>query len=549
MNQLRAATYVRYSSDMQKASSLEDQLRNCQRRADAEGWEIVAQFADAEWSATDSQRTEYLAMQKAAKAGAFDVLIVDDLSRLSRDSLEQERLIRMLKFRKIRIVSLGDGYDSNAPSEKMIRMFVGMKNEVFIDDLAKKVHRGQEGQAIKGYWNGGRPYGYRLVPDTRINRHGEPEKIGTLLEIHPEQAAIVKEMFERFAAGESCGSLAGDLNARAVPSPGSSWNRVTRRCSGWMGSAVRVILKNPLYTGRQRWNFSEFEKDPDTGKQVRRKRPESEWQVTHHEHLRIVSDELFDRVQRHKAASKENQAMARGKATYVLSGALRCSVCKAHFVIADARSYACSSFVNGGKANCSNHERVRIDAVEREVLGPVRQALADPARRQRMVKFMEQEFARRVAAAAAGPAPKELQALDARIERLRGRLRDGDPDMTPDELKAVLDAAVAKRQALAQAQPEAKATAKILSMLPKAADTYLRQIDQGIGGDPRQVQRARHILRGLVGQVDMVPGQKGELFASYRLNPWAVLKGAGYGGRDEPVSGLPAEPVRVRVKG
>lgn len=70
------------------------------------------------------------------------------------------------------------------------------------------------------------------------------------------------------------------VNAHGIPSPGSTWKRKTRRCKGWMGSAVRVILKNPLYCGRLRWNVSQFVRDPDSGKHKRRRRPKTPAAVT-----------------------------------------------------------------------------------------------------------------------------------------------------------------------------------------------------------------------------------------------------------------------------
>jgi site-specific DNA recombinase len=69
------------------------------------------------------------------------------------------------------------------------------------------VPRSQEGQALKGFWNGGKPYGYRLRPvldPSRRDPYGQPERVGTHLEIDPEQAPIVKRIFERFVEGASC---------------------------------------------------------------------------------------------------------------------------------------------------------------------------------------------------------------------------------------------------------------------------------------------------------------------------------------------------------
>jgi site-specific DNA recombinase len=148
---LRAVTYSRYSSDMQRATSIVDQERLCRRRADAEGWKIVASYADDAISGSDNRRPQYLAMLQAAARKEFDVLIVDDLSRLTRDSVEQETAIRRLEFQGIRIIATADGYDSESKSRKIQRGFKGLMNEMFLDDLRAKVHRGQEGQALKRF--------------------------------------------------------------------------------------------------------------------------------------------------------------------------------------------------------------------------------------------------------------------------------------------------------------------------------------------------------------------------------------------------------------
>ena len=66
-------------------------------------------------------------------------------------------------------------------------------------------------------------------------------------------------------------------------------------------------------------------------------------------------------------------------------------------------------------------------------------------------------------------APLELQQLDARLARLRERVRQGDPDMEPDELRAAIDKAEAKRRELMDLSSETKDSAKVMSMLPKAA--------------------------------------------------------------------------------
>jgi len=138
----------------------------------------------------------------------------------------------------------------------------------------------------------------------------------------------------------------------------------------------------------------------------------------------------------------------------------------------DSRSYGCHSYWDGN--SCSNAVRVRKDHLEDELLRGQETgltALLAPDRIERMAKEMQSYYVERVREMqrAAVEAPRELRELTARIARLRERLRHGDPDMQPDELQAAIDRAEAKRKELENQQPVAKASAKVLSILPRAA--------------------------------------------------------------------------------
>jgi site-specific DNA recombinase len=413
-------------------------------------------------------------------------------------------------------------------------------NEIFLDDLRERVHRGLAGQAMKHYWCGGRPYGYRLKPvldASRLDVYGQPSRIGTVLEIEDEQGSIVREIFARYAEGASCLAIARELNARGIASPGSTWKRKTRRCRGWMGSAIRVILKNPLYCGRVRWNVSQFVRDPDSGKHKRRSRPKADWVEHRDESLRIIADELYEQTQARTrvAANSDKRLKSGGKSKYLLSGLLICNVCKAHYVIADARSYACSGHWNGRA--CSNHIRVRRDAIERIILGGVRRDLLAPERVEQMAKEMRAAYADRMKemAARVEALPRELQELDARIIRLRERLKAGDPDLAADELQAGIERAENKRRQLLDARPAERENARMLAMLPQAAEVYREQIGLGLGGNPAAATKARTILRDMLGEIMLSPGKDGSLWAEYGMQPAALLQGAGTCGRGDRI--------------
>jgi site-specific DNA recombinase len=82
---MRAAVYARYSSDLQREASIEDQLRLCREAAASRGWTVVIEYADRAASGSSRFRPEYQQLLTDAKAGKFDVVVAEALDRLSRD--------------------------------------------------------------------------------------------------------------------------------------------------------------------------------------------------------------------------------------------------------------------------------------------------------------------------------------------------------------------------------------------------------------------------------------------------------------------------------
>lgn len=419
--------------------------------------------------------------------------------------------------------------DSTSKARKITRGFKNLMNEQFLDDLRERVHRGLSGQALRGHWCGGRPYGYKLKPildPSRLDAYGQPAQIGTQLEIDETQTTVVREIFEKYIAGQSHRAIAADLNERQVPSAGTTWARKKHRASGWMGSAIRVILLNQLYTDQVCWNKNKFVRNPETERIVRRARPRSECVITRDESLRIISEETFAKAQaRSKFRSNADRRLKRGgKVRYLLSGLVRCGACGANVVSADAKKYACSSYVNGGASACSNKTRVRRDALERGVIGPIKDELLDPDRIRRMAAKLQKQFndLRAEPGRRGVDAPREL---DARLDRLRERLRKGDPDMEPDELQTAIDRVHAKRQQLAVSLQPADGTAKVLAMLPKAAEMYCKQIVAGLDGHPEATGRAREILRELIGTVT-IKTEGDQVWGEFEMNRTIASRGA-----------------------
>jgi site-specific DNA recombinase len=426
---MKAALYSRFSTDRQNESSIADQVRVCTEYVERQGWKVVERFEDQGISgAALGNRPGVLMLQEGALARRFDAVVVTDLSRLSRSQGDLSKMIDRLTARGVRVIGVQDGYDSTRRGHKLQAGLSGIIGEAFREMVKDRTYAALESRARAHRHTGGRAYGYR---DGKIDR-GE--------------AFMVLEMFGKFTDGMSPRMIAAELNARRIPSPGSSWNRTERRAAGWMGSAIRVILRNERYRGVVHWNTSEWRKDPDTGKRKRVMRPRSEWISYVDESLRIVSDDLWERAQCRVRSSKDDTRFKSGGGPkFLLSGLLVCDTCGSHYTITDQRSYGCSSF-HDGRA-CSNSVRVRRDRIETILLDPIRKELLTPERAERMAKEMQAYYLDRARAiqTQAVEQPHELQELTARIERLRERLKRGDPDMTADEIQAAIDRAAAKR--------------------------------------------------------------------------------------------------------
>ena len=115
---MRCAIYTRYSTDRQSEASPEDQARMCGARALALGLDVVAYLEDRAVSGAVpiASRAGGRSLLAGALSGDYEAVIVEGLDRLSRDLVDQERVVRRLEHTGIRIVGIKDGYDSSGGS-------------------------------------------------------------------------------------------------------------------------------------------------------------------------------------------------------------------------------------------------------------------------------------------------------------------------------------------------------------------------------------------------------------------------------------------------
>ena len=361
---LRCATYARYSSDRQSPASIPDQLRQCNDFAQQHQWEPLADhvYTDAALSGAGSDRPGLQQLLRAATTTPrpFDVVLVDDTSRLARNIGDAARIVEQLNFLGIRIIAVSQGIDTANEQADVLLTVHGLVDSLYIKELAKKTHRGLEGNALHGLHTGGRCFGY--------NNTTTPE--GVRLTINNDEAIIVRRIFTLAADGASLRGIAKRLNKDHIP---PARPRAGKRYATWCPSAIRAMLRRDLYAGRIVWNKSRFIKHPGTNKRLRRARPKAEWMTTVDEKLRIIDESLWDRVQerlRHVQETYGYAGFVRGANTaYLLTGLLKCGSCGANMVIVTGRgkhahpSYGCpQNFYRGA---CDNKLKARQDWLEK----------------------------------------------------------------------------------------------------------------------------------------------------------------------------------------
>jgi len=402
---MRCAVYARYSSDLQRESSLEDQIRKCREFASLKTRTVLDEFvlADASISgAAVAPRKELQALIAAAasKPRPFDRILVDDTSRLARNVADALKMVERLTYYGVGVTFVSQGIDSLEKTARQLVTLHGMMDEQFLVGLADKVHRGQEGRVLNGMNPGGRCYGYINVPiedPTRQGKYGRPAVTGVILKVHPEESQVVLRIFEMAARGLGLARISKILNGESVPAPRPP---KTRSMRAWCPSAIREILRNERYRGFQVWNRTQKVRNPETGHKISKPRPPEEWKRVKVPEWRIVPEELWIAVQnrnqemsrRFGASRLGGMSRTENARSYLFSGLLRCGQCGSRMVIISGQGkrgyakYGCPSHRYRGV--CGNAVTIRRERLEQQLLAALEQRILN----SQVIEYTLQRF-------------------------------------------------------------------------------------------------------------------------------------------------------------
>ena len=497
-----AVIYARYSSDLQREASIEDQNRICRERAAKEGWSIYKEYSDSGISAASLIRPGIQKLLRDAQAGRFTILLAEFLDRLSRDQEDIAHIFKRITFAGGRIITLSEG-DIN-------ELHIGLKGTMgalYLKDLADKTRRGLRGRVEAGKSGGGNSYGYDVVRG--LGPDGQP--LTGERRINAREAAIVRRIFEEYAAGVSPRAIAKWLNAASLPGPsGKAWGPSTIHGNRQRGTG---ILNNELYIGRLVWNRLRYVKDPETGRRVSRLNPESGWIVQNVAGLQIIDQSLWERVKVRQgaltAARSSGEAPGywdRRRPRYLFTGLMRCSVCGGGIVHFNKAYIGCANARN--KGTCDNKATMRRDDLEKAVLDGLQHRLMEPAR----TKIFCEEYARAMNHlhaehnAQRSADAEALNKAERDLARLVQALLDGVPASAVREKMAELEA---RRDALRHRLASSEDLG--VRFHPNMAEYYRTQVADlraALSEDGRQ-REAAEIVRKMVDRIELSPVVRG----------------------------------------
>ena len=279
-----AVIYARYSSHNQREVSIEQQVRECMKHAAELGLHVVGTYEDRAISGKTDKRPNFQRMMRDAEKGKFQAVVAWKSNRIGRNMLQAMVNEAKLDDYGVKVFYAEEDFDDTAAGRFALRNMMNV-NQFYSENMAEDITRGLYDNASKCMANGRQPLGYKRGEDGRVV-------------LDEANAAVVREIFTRVAAGDLFVDIARDLNAQGIKtSKGANWNK----------GSFQSICQNERYRGIYIYG------DVRVADGI----------------PRIVSDDLWYRVQE-AMRMKKNPVGTRhrvGAEDYLLTGKLRCGHC------------------------------------------------------------------------------------------------------------------------------------------------------------------------------------------------------------------------------
>jgi site-specific DNA recombinase len=470
-----AAIYARKSTEQNgigdEEKSVTRQIEHAKAYAAKNSWVVVEDYIymdDGISGAEFVKRPGFLRLMNALKPKPpFQILIMSEESRLGREQIETAYALKQIITAGVRVFYYLEDRERTleSPTDKLLLSVTAFTDEMEREKARQRTHDALVRKARAGYVAGGSVYGYDNVEVTLPDpATGKPKRLHVERRTNEAEAAVIREIFEKAAAGWGTRRIAHDLNNRGVPAPPP---RRAGRPRAWAPSTIYAMLTRSLYRGELTWNRTR--KRNAWGIKRQTGRAEAEWVQLEVPGLRIVPEPLWQAVRERFRDTRASYLRATNgqlwgrpangiESKYLLTGLAQCGLCGGSLIVHSraaagrrAHAYLCSYHHLRGNTVCpgglvlpveSTNDAI-LAAVEREVLHPevvqraMRRAIDElnapsdtvvPRRTalQAELGVLEQELSRLAAAVAHGgdlkPLLEGIQARELRRKALETEL-------------------------------------------------------------------------------------------------------------------------------
>ena len=335
---LRVAAYCRVSTDLEEqASSYASQIRSyTELISQHEGWELVDIYADEAVSGTKTdKREDFNRLLADCRKGKIDRVLVKSISRFSRNTKDCLAALRELMRLGVTVQFEKENIDTGTLTTELMVSVSGSLAQQESMSISQNIRMGYRRRMERGeFIASSPPYGYRNAGGGR-------------LEIVPEEAEVIRWVFESYLNGQGIIAIAEEMNRRGVPKKHGE--------AAWIPYAVACWLRNEKYTGN-----TLCQKTFTTGFPYIsvKNRGEVDQFYIENSHPAIISQEIFDKVQ---ALRKKKKAPFSAPSKFPLTRKMICGKCGATFYRTvdrhGANDWVCSGHRDGNrnrKGTCPN---------------------------------------------------------------------------------------------------------------------------------------------------------------------------------------------------
>lgn len=342
---VKVAAYARVSSDKDAMlHSLSSQVSYFSKMIQShDSWKYVGVYSDEGMTGTKSNRQGFIKMIEDAKAGKIDIIVTKSLSRFARNTVDCLKTIREMKAINVDIFFEEQNIHTlSSNGEFLISLLAGYAQEESRQCSENTLWR------VRKNFKEGKPYGGSSMLGYKLEK-GK-------FTVVPEEAELVRRIYDLYLAGNGFCKIARILSYEGIRSyTGKTWNKTT----------IGEILSNITYTGSL--HLQKTYRENHITKKTKRNKGEKPLYIVENNHEAIISEDIFEEVQRIRKIKSEGKNGQRKGPAYPFTGLISCGECGhifKHKITKYYENWVCSQYDDLGKDYCAS-KKIRDDVLRK----------------------------------------------------------------------------------------------------------------------------------------------------------------------------------------